>query len=197
LPYMPEPVHETTDAITSARMHDLDNYVKDLLTQPPYILRCTFVKQFFAPREGDDEILRSTELFDADEWDMSAVLSWLRANEFPNFWQSLFESNGLHGPAFLELGNYPRAGSPDPLSILSRKISNLTAVSYGEEIERLRSMIREISRKGYSGKSVPVLATKCKVLKDYYRKDFSEVDLMEGQVVTIVDKGDQGENGKL
>lgn len=53
LPYMPGPVNYVTDAITEGRLHNLDAYVKNLLAQPPYISRCTLVKQFFAPREGD------------------------------------------------------------------------------------------------------------------------------------------------
>lgn len=56
LPYMPGPVNYVTDAITEGRQHNLDAYVKNLLTQPPYISRCTLVKQFFAPRDGDYEI---------------------------------------------------------------------------------------------------------------------------------------------
>lgn len=56
LPYMPGPVSYVTDAITEGRLHNLDAYVKNLLNQPPYISRCTLVKQFFAPREGDYEI---------------------------------------------------------------------------------------------------------------------------------------------
>ncbi|KFY29351.1 hypothetical protein V493_02392, partial [Pseudogymnoascus sp. VKM F-4281 (FW-2241)] len=56
LPYMPGPVNYVTDQITDGRRHNLDAYVKNLLTQPPYISRSTLVKQFFAPREGDFEI---------------------------------------------------------------------------------------------------------------------------------------------
>ena len=61
LPYMPGPVNYVTDAITDGRRHNLDAYVKNLLTQPPYISRCALVKQFFAPREGDFEIDPSAE----------------------------------------------------------------------------------------------------------------------------------------
>ncbi len=53
---MPGPVNYVTDAITEGRQHNLDAYVKNLLTQPPYISRCLLVKQFFAPREGDYEM---------------------------------------------------------------------------------------------------------------------------------------------
>ncbi len=56
LPYMPGPVNYVTDAITEGRRHNLDAYVKNLLAQPPYIAKCTLVKQFFAPREGDYEV---------------------------------------------------------------------------------------------------------------------------------------------
>lgn len=56
LPYMPGPVNYVTDSITDGRRHNLDAYVKNLLTQPPYISRCQLVKQFFAPREGDFEM---------------------------------------------------------------------------------------------------------------------------------------------
>ena len=53
---MPGPVNYVTDHITEGRLHNLDAYVKNLLAQPPYIAKCTLVKQFFAPREGDYEI---------------------------------------------------------------------------------------------------------------------------------------------
>ncbi|KAL5621970.1 hypothetical protein BROUX41_005915 [Berkeleyomyces rouxiae] len=56
LPYMPGPVNYVTDAITEGRLHNLDAYVKNLLQQPPYISKCTLVKQFFHPREGDYEV---------------------------------------------------------------------------------------------------------------------------------------------
>ncbi|KAG5986462.1 hypothetical protein E4U54_005407 [Claviceps lovelessii] len=56
LPYMPGPVSYVTHAITEGRLHNLDAYVKNLLNQPEYISRCNLVKQFFAPREGDQEV---------------------------------------------------------------------------------------------------------------------------------------------
>lgn len=56
LPYMPGPVNYVTDAITEGRLHNLDAYVKNLLSQPEKISKCNLVKQFFAPREGDYEI---------------------------------------------------------------------------------------------------------------------------------------------
>ncbi|KAH6685953.1 scd2/ral3 [Plectosphaerella plurivora] len=56
LPYMPGPVNYVNEVITEGRLHNLDAYVKNLLSQPPYIARCMLVKQFFAPREGDYEM---------------------------------------------------------------------------------------------------------------------------------------------
>lgn len=56
LPYMPGPVSYVTDAITEARLHNLDAYVKNLLGQPDHVSKCDLVKKFFAPREGDYEI---------------------------------------------------------------------------------------------------------------------------------------------
>ena len=63
LPYMPGPVNTVTDQITDGRRHNLDAYLKNLLTQPPYISRCALVKKFFAPHVGDFEID-----FDAPDW---------------------------------------------------------------------------------------------------------------------------------
>jgi PX domain/SH3 domain len=57
IPYLPGPVSHITEAITESRKNQLDDYVKDLLTLPPYISECPLVKQFFAPREGDVPIL--------------------------------------------------------------------------------------------------------------------------------------------
>ena len=56
LPYMPGPVTYVTDAISNGRRQSLDEYVKKLLTLPPYISKCHLVRQLFAPREGDFEL---------------------------------------------------------------------------------------------------------------------------------------------
>ncbi|EPE03622.1 map kinase activator [Ophiostoma piceae UAMH 11346] len=61
LPYMPGPVNYVTDAITEGRLHNLDAYVKNLLSQPAYIAKCDLVKQFFSPRQGDYEIDPNSE----------------------------------------------------------------------------------------------------------------------------------------
>lgn len=56
LPFMPGPVAHITDAISNGRRQNLDEYVKKLLTMPPYISRCQLVRALFAPRQGDFEI---------------------------------------------------------------------------------------------------------------------------------------------
>lgn len=68
LPYMPGPVNYVTDAITQGRLRNLDDYVKNLLAQPPHISRSNLVKQFFAPREGDYEC---EPLVEDDEYRLS------------------------------------------------------------------------------------------------------------------------------
>ncbi|KAJ5675721.1 hypothetical protein N7462_008618, partial [Penicillium macrosclerotiorum] len=56
LPFMPGPVTHVTDAISNGRRQNLDEYIKKLLSMPPYIARCQLVRQLFAPRQGDFEI---------------------------------------------------------------------------------------------------------------------------------------------
>ncbi|KAL4965337.1 phosphatidylinositol-3-phosphate-binding protein BEM1 [Aspergillus stella-maris] len=56
LPFMPGPVAHVTDAISDGRRHNLDEYIKKLLSMPPHITRCALVRQLFAPRQGDFEI---------------------------------------------------------------------------------------------------------------------------------------------
>lgn len=56
LPYMPGPVTYVTDAISNGRRESLNDYVKKLLALPPYISKCSLVRELFAPREGDFEL---------------------------------------------------------------------------------------------------------------------------------------------
>ena len=56
LPYMPGPVTYVTDAISNGRRESLNDYVKKLLSLPPYISKCQLVRELFAPREGDYEL---------------------------------------------------------------------------------------------------------------------------------------------
>ncbi|KAI5776384.1 hypothetical protein EDC01DRAFT_483410 [Geopyxis carbonaria] len=58
LPYMPGPVTYVTDTISAARRQSLDEYIKKLLSMPPYISKCRLVKLLFAPRPGDVETNR-------------------------------------------------------------------------------------------------------------------------------------------
>lgn len=56
LPYMPGPVTHVTDAISNGRRQSLDEYIKQLLSMPPHISRCSLIRELFAPRPGDFEI---------------------------------------------------------------------------------------------------------------------------------------------
>lgn len=110
LPYMPGPVNYVTDAITEGRQHNLDAYVKNLLTQPPYISRCTLVKQFFAPREGDYEMDPNAV---NDEYRLSGI-SQQSSNDSPTNAASRQSSRGnLNGAAgYSGLSAAPARNSP-------------------------------------------------------------------------------------
>lgn len=109
LPYMPGPVNYVTDAITEGRQHNLDMYVKNLLTQPPYISRCTLVKQFFAPREGDYEIDPSAV---NEEYRLSGA-SQQSSTDSPTNGASRQSSRGnLNGAGYSGLSAAPARTSP-------------------------------------------------------------------------------------
>jgi PX domain/SH3 domain len=91
LPYMPEPVNYVTDAITQGRQHNLNAYIKNLLTQPRYISRCPLVKQFFAPQEGDFPI-RPTE---SSENPPHAIAS-LSANDGLDSWSFPYRAKAIY-----------------------------------------------------------------------------------------------------
>ncbi|CAG8432802.1 11482_t:CDS:1 [Diversispora eburnea] len=55
LPFMPGPLSYVNDMITAQRRADLDIYVKELLSLPPYILQDSILQQLFALRDGDVE----------------------------------------------------------------------------------------------------------------------------------------------
>ncbi|KAJ8120610.1 hypothetical protein ONZ43_g2727 [Nemania bipapillata] len=104
LPYMPGPVNYVTDAITEGRLHNLDQYVKNLLGQPPYISKCNLVKQFFAPREGDYEVDANST---GDDYRLSAGSR--SSGESPKDDNSRQSSrNNLNGPGYSGLSAAPR-----------------------------------------------------------------------------------------
>ncbi|KAI0103640.1 hypothetical protein GGR51DRAFT_247558 [Nemania sp. FL0031] len=104
LPYMPGPVNYVTDAITEGRLHNLDQYVKNLLGQPPYISKCNLVKQFFAPREGDYEVEAHST---SDDYRLSAgSRSSADSPKDDNSRQS--SRNNLNGPGYSGLSAAPR-----------------------------------------------------------------------------------------
>ncbi|KAI0460105.1 hypothetical protein F5B21DRAFT_510898 [Xylaria acuta] len=124
LPYMPGPVNYVTDAITEGRLHNLDQYVKNLLGQPAYISKCNLVKQFFAPREGDYEVDANSM---GDDYRLSAgSRSSAGSPEGEGSQQS--SRNNLNGPGYSGLSAAPRQmqnGQPQ----VTRQASSLSQPS--------------------------------------------------------------------
>ncbi|EPY51858.1 scaffold protein Scd2 [Schizosaccharomyces cryophilus OY26] len=53
IPYMPGPVDDVNELISSQRALDLDVYVKELCRLPSHLLESDYIKKFFLPMEGD------------------------------------------------------------------------------------------------------------------------------------------------
>jgi bud emergence protein 1 len=160
LPYMPGPVNYVTDAITEGRQHNLDAYVKNLLTQPPYISRCTLVKQFFAPREGDYEMDPNAT---NEEYRLSAG-SQQSSRESPTNPASRQSSRGnLNGPGYTGL-------SAAPATAHQKGQSSLSVNGTGNGTSRQTSSLSQPSNtslvSGQSGQ--PPSALKVKI---YFRDD--------------------------
>lgn len=105
LPYMPGPVNYVTDSITDGRRHNLDAYVKNLLTQPTYISRCQLVKQFFAPREGDFEIDPNSR---GEEYRLSDGQSHVSSDGSPGVVSQQSSQGNLNGSGYPGLSAPPR-----------------------------------------------------------------------------------------
>lgn len=124
LPYMPGPVNYVTDAITEGRLHNLDQYVKNLLGQPAYISKCNLVKQFFAPREGDYEVDPNSI---GDDYRLSAgSRSSDGSPEGEGSQQS--SRNNLNGPGYSGLSAAPRQ-MQNGQSQMTRQASSLSQPS--------------------------------------------------------------------
>jgi bud emergence protein 1 len=62
LPFIPGPTHYVTDSVADERRDDLNKYVRGLCLLPMHIKNHELVKTFFAPREGDVESSRATNM---------------------------------------------------------------------------------------------------------------------------------------
>ena len=127
LPYMPGPVNYVTDAITEGRLHNLDAYVKNLLAQPSYISKCTLVRQFFAPREGDYEIDPNAA---GDEERLSAGSQPSSTESPTNVASRQSSRNNLNGNAYANLSaqsSQRAAGAPQ--ANMTRQASSLSQPS--------------------------------------------------------------------
>ncbi|KAF6842614.1 bud emergence protein 1 [Colletotrichum musicola] len=141
LPYMPGPVNYVTDAITEGRLHNLDAYVKNLLAQPAYIARCTLVRQFFAPREGDYEIDPNAP--NDDEYRLSGGSQL--SNEMPADGASRQSSrNNLNGNGYAGLSAAPQqramGGQPGMTRQPSASLSQPSQPSISPGISQAQAM---------------------------------------------------------
>ncbi|CAG8962324.1 hypothetical protein HYFRA_00005379 [Hymenoscyphus fraxineus] len=154
LPYMPGPVNYVTDAITEGRQHNLDAYVKNLLTQPPYISRCQLVKQFFAPREGDYEMDPNA----ADEEYRLSGGSQQSSNESPSHGVSRQSSRGnLNGG-----GGYGGLSAAPAQSSHQRNQNSLSVNGNGRQLSSLSQPSNASVSPGLSGQP-PAAAMKVKI----------------------------------
>ncbi|TFB00346.1 Protein scd2/ral3 [Trichoderma ghanense] len=128
LPYMPGPVSYVTDAITEGRLHNLDAYVKNLLNQPPYISRCTLVKQFFAPREGDYEMDPATV---EEEYRLSQGSQGSSSGSHANPDSVQSSRNNLSGSGYNGLSATPRQVS-NPQQVMQQQVPSQPAQQPGQ-----------------------------------------------------------------
>jgi bud emergence protein 1 len=98
LPFMPGPTQYVTDAIAEERKDDLDLYVRELCQLPAHIKNHELVKTFFAPREGDVESSRATNMAPnpamARERSISGRTSQTSTNRVSNQTQGSSDSRG-------------------------------------------------------------------------------------------------------
>ncbi|WBW73699.1 Cdc42 GTPase complex scaffold subunit Scd2 [Schizosaccharomyces osmophilus] len=53
IPYMPGPVDDVNELVSSQRALDLDVYVKEICRLPSHLLESDYIKKFFLPMDGD------------------------------------------------------------------------------------------------------------------------------------------------
>jgi bud emergence protein 1 len=96
LPFIPGPTQYVTDAIAEERKEDLDLYVRELCLLPMHIKNHELVKSFFAPREGDVESSRATNMAPQPSVtrDSGGRTSQTSQNRGSNQTQQSFDSSG-------------------------------------------------------------------------------------------------------
>lgn len=178
LPYMPGPVNYVTDAITEGRRHNLDAYVKNLLAQPPYIARCTLVKQFFAPREGDYEIDPTT--FGGEEEYRLSGGSQQSSTDSPN---------GLSAPT------RPGAGSGQPA--MTRQTSSLSQPSQTSLSPAIQQAGAQMKVKlSFNGDLIAIKVPSDIVFRPLYDRILERLRIPQGEPVQLSYK-DEATGDKL
>lgn len=166
LPYMPGPVKYVTDAITEGRRHNLDAYLKNLLIMPSRVSACMLVRQFFVPRDGDEEI-------GPIDWSDISGSTATALPERPTTSETPLRSSR------------PRAttpGSPD----------SSDTESNGHEVESGQTSNLSASAAETAAAGVPVDLPVHRALLDFKPQMEDELELRVGQIVKIQREYDDG-----
>lgn len=148
LPFMPGPVTFVTHQISNGRRQSLDDYIKKLLTMPPYISRHHLVRQLFAPREGDVQVDPEAQTSRMSYGRLSGE-SQPSSNESPESASRQSSQNNLNG------GSHPPGLSAPPARpnhqrqqpSISNGVAQAQAVQYRNpsELHRHPGMTRQVS----------------------------------------------------
>ena len=137
LPFMPGPVTHVTDAISNGRRQNLDEYIRKLLSMPPYISRSPLVRELFAPRPGDFEIDPNAI---GEDYRLSSASQQSTDNDMSRTasrQSSRGQMNGGYGgmpppsarPVHQRGPSAAANGGPIPAQAMNRQPSSLTQVS--------------------------------------------------------------------
>jgi bud emergence protein 1 len=139
LPFIPGPTQYVTDAIADERKEDLDLYVRELCLLPAHIKNHEHVKSFFAPREGDVESSRATNMAPQPSMARDPSRSSQTSNRGSNQTQQSYDSRASgqipRSTPLSRVGSSPTATNPNPVAMSknatepTRKISSSTMSS--------------------------------------------------------------------
>ncbi|KAI9844820.1 MAG: bud emergence protein 1 [Sclerophora amabilis] len=170
LPFMPGPVTYVTDAISSGRQQNLDEYIKKLLTMPAYISQCQLVRQLFAPKDGDIEIDPNA----SDGFDRMSGASQQSSNESPEGDSRQSSRANLNGNGYQPglSAPPPRSGQHRPQPSVSNGVAqavHLRSASdlHPPQMDRQGSSLTQKS----SGSQVAANSTGALKIKIFYQDD--------------------------
>lgn len=166
IPFIPGPTTYVTDAIAEERREDLDVYVRELCILPSHIKSHELVKLFFAPREGDVESSRATNMAPQPSiarTDIGGRTSQTPSQRTSNQTQQSFDSRSSAGqqrPAQLaRVGSSPINATPPATGGMSRNHTEPSRSMSGSQ----QSPILESPQDGYSSSRPPPPFIKIKI----------------------------------